>query len=47
MSKALYPSVFGPIDDGGNQPFNYTFVIVGVIVAVVAIGAVFFIMRKH
>ena len=47
MSKALYPSVFGSLDDDGKEPFNYTWVIVGVIAAVVVIGAVFIIMRRH
>ena len=47
MSKALYPSVFGPLDGDDKQPFNYTFIIVGVIAAVVVIGAVFFMVRRH
>ena len=47
MSKALYPSVFGPLDGDDKQPFNYTVIIVGVIAAVVVIGAVFFMIRRH
>ena len=47
MSKALYPSVFGSLDDDGKEPFNYTFIIVGVIAAVAVIGVVFVVMRRH
>ena len=47
MSKCLYPSIFGNPDGDGNNAFNYTPIIIGVVVAVVIIGTAFIITRRH
>lgn len=47
MSKCLYPSIFGNPDGDDNKAFNYTPIIIGVVAAVVIIGAAFIIIRRH
>lgn len=46
MSKCLYPSVFGSVDEDAGEPFNYTIAIVVVVVVVLVASVAFMVLRK-